>query len=459
MDPYKTNRLAASIQRTLSELIATRVKDPRVGLVSVSQVELNRDHSVADVYVAVTGDAQEREGSLAGLRKARGFLQGQLGRELRLRSVPELRFAHDEAMDRGFGLEETLRELEARGEFLDTAARRRRLRLEDFTPPPELLDPLREAERIWITGHWNPDPDCVGAALALGAVLRELDRDVVVFRFPDPPPGLADLPGWEDTTEAEQAPALLASEPPDVALLVDCHRTDRTGPLQETLDRLPRVLCIDHHLVSGRRVPAPGWVDDRAESTCTLAVRLIEALAPAGNDLIDTDVATNLFAGIAGDTGGFRFDNTAPRTFRLAADLAERGVDTAAVQHDLLHARRPAGLDLTQRALATTEYAGEGTVAIAVVTREMVAESGASLDETEGLVNVLTSVRGVRYAALLKETDPGVWRVSLRSRDGDVQSVAARLGGGGHTRAAGCTLEGSREDVAATVVEALLAAE
>jgi len=88
-----------------------------------------------------------------------------------------------------------------------------------------------------------------------------------------------------------------------------------------------------------------------------------------------------------------------------------------------------------------------------------VAETGATLAETEGLVNVLSSVQGVRYAALLKEAEPGVWRVSLRTGEGDVQEVAARLGGGGHKRAAGCTLEGSQEEVAATVTEALLAAE
>ncbi len=459
MDPYRTNRLAASIQRALSELIATRVKDPRVGLVSVSQVELNRDHSVAEVFVAVTGDEEERAASLTGLRKARGFLQGQLGRELRLRTVPELRFAYDDSMDRGFGMEEVLRELEERGEFLDETEKRRRLALADFEPPAELLEPLRSADRVWVTGHWNPDPDCVGAALALGAVLRELEKEVVVFRFPDPPPGLEQLPGWEETTAAEEAPQLLAEAPPDVALLVDCHRTDRTGPLQDTLDRLPRVICVDHHLVSGRRAPVPGWVDDRAESTCTLAVRMIEELTGPGEDLIDADVATALFAGIAGDTGGFRFDNTAPRTFRLAADLAERGVDTAGVQHELLHARRREGLALTQRVLAGIEYAGGGRVALAAVTAEMVAETGASLAETEGLVNVLTSVQGVRYAALLKEAEPDVWRVSLRTGEGDVQEVAARLGGGGHKRAAGCTLEGSQQEVAATVTEALLAAE
>jgi len=458
MDPYKKNRLAASIQRVLSDLIATRVKDPRVGLVSVSQVKLNRDHSVAEVFVTVTGDEPEGQGSLAGLRKAAGFLQGQLGRELRLRSVPELRFAYDDSLDRGFGLEQVLRDLEQQGEFVPEDEKRRRLALNDFTPPRELLEPLRQAGRIWITGHWNPDPDCVGAALALAAVLRELEKDVVVFRFENPAPGLDTLPGWDLAVAAAEAPALLESAPPDLALLVDCHRIDRTGPLEDTLARVPRVVCLDHHLVSGRRAPAAGWVEDRAESTCTLAVRVIEELAGADDDLIDSDVATDLFAGIAGDTGGFRFDNTAPRTFRLAADLAERGVDTAGVQHRLLHARRRPAFELLQRALAATTFAGGGRVAVMRVTRAMLAETGAEMSETEGFVNILTSVEGVVFGALLKETESGDWRVSLRSGTGDVQAVAASFGGGGHRRAAGATLAGTGDEVAAAITEALLAA-
>ena len=457
MDPYKTNRLGAAIQRGLSELIATRVKDPRVGLVSISQVELNRDHSRAKVFVAVTGEEEDRAASLAGLRQARGFLQGQLGRLLRLRTVPELQFAHDDSMDRGFGIEAKLRELEQQGEFESEQERLRRLRVEDLEPAAELLEPLREAGSVWITGHWNPDPDCAGAALALGAALAGLDREVTVFRFADSPPGLATLPGWEDTVDADAAEALLAESPPELVLLVDCHRSDRTGPLQDVIDRVERVVCIDHHLVSGRRAPVPGWLEDRAESTCTLAYRVIQELA--GEEALDQDTATNIFAGLAGDTGGFRFDNVKPATFHLAARLAELGVDTAGVQQRLLYERRRQGLELMERALASVTYAGGGRVAVMRISQEDLTATGANMAETEGLVNLLMSVTGVVYAVLLKEVEKDVWRGSLRTDTGDVQAVAASFGGGGHVRAAGCTITGPGDEVVARLTEALLAAE
>jgi len=458
MDPYKTNRMNAAIQRTLSDLIASRVKDPRVGMVSVSQVSLNRDHSQAKVYVAVTGDEEERQLSLTGLKKARGFLQGKLGDALRMRMVPHLIFLYDEAMDTGFGLEETLRELADQGEFMSEADKRRQLRLEDLEPDRQLLSALAAAERVWIAGHWNPDPDCMGAALALSMILMDLEKDVTVLRYPDPATGLTTLPGWEDTVESTEAPRLMAEEAPDLVVLVDCHRTDRCGDLQETLDRADNVVCIDHHLVSGRRAPVPGWLEDRAESTCTLIYRVIQELTEHDEDAMDEDIATNLFAGLAGDTGGFRFDNVRPATFHLAAELAEAGVDTSAVQQRTLHQRRRQGLQLLQHALAATEFTPDGRIAIMQVTQAMLAETGATMSETEGYVNMLTSVDGVRFGALMKELEPGVWRVSLRTDDGDVQEVAAAFGGGGHIRAAGCTITGEAQEVNEALREALFQA-
>jgi phosphoesterase RecJ-like protein len=210
--------------------------------------------------------------------------------------------------------------------------------------------------------------------------------------------------------------------------------------------------------VSGRRSPVPGWVEPRAESTCTLVYRVIEALNDGEPEAIDADIATNLFAGLAGDTGGFRFDNVRPATFRLAATLSERGVDTAAIQQQTMHQRRRSGLDLLQRAIATVSYTPDGRIAVMKVDQAMLAETGASMSETEGFVNLLTSVVDVRYGVLLKEIEAGLWRASLRTGDGDVQKVAAQFGGGGHARAAGCTLAGDGDEAERQLVEALVAA-
>jgi len=464
MDPYKTNRLNNAIQKTLSQLLQLEVKDPRVGFVTIGGVSLNRDHSVARVYYSVMGDDEAKQRSLAGLKKARGFLQGKLGKVLGLRQTPELRFFYDDSLDRSLELENVLKELEARGEFEGEAGRRSRLTLADLPPPPELIEALCGADSFWVVPHWNPDPDAMGSALALGAALRAMGKDAEVFAYPDPAVGLNELPGYDRTVPAAEGAALLEEAPPDLLILVDCHRTDRCGPLSDLLPRIDAVWTIDHHLVSGRQTPVPGWVEARACSAATLVHQVIAELAAGAGDrcapfTIDVEMATCLYAGLVNDTGGFRFPNTLPVSFELARRLALLGVDTSAVARKTLYRFRREGVVLLQLVLGSFEFHARGRVLSLRVDREMLARSGAVLADTEGFVNIGTSVEGVEFVVLLKELDEDRWRISLRAPGGgNVQEVAARYGGGGHRQAAGCTIAGSGDEVCSTLVAELIAA-
>lgn len=470
MDPYRTNRLNQSILEVLSDLLQTAVKDPRVGFVTLNGVKLNRDHSVAEVFWSVLGEDDDVQTSFAGLKKARGFMQSKLVRTLGLRAAPNLRFVHDDSVAKGVDMDTVLNELAAQGEFVTEEQRRKRMTLEDLEVPAELLDGIRQASSLWVVPHFNPDPDAIGAALALGEALRATGREVRVFSYPEPAVGLSDLPGYADVSLPAEAEALFAEEEPDTLLLVDCHRIDRTGPLQDVLDRFETRFCIDHHLVSGRKAPEAGWVEARACSTCTLIYRLIEvlgegALAGDEDDQDDApvemtlDMATNIYAGLINDTGNFRFSNTMPFTFDLAGRLSALGVDTAEVARTTLHRYRPAGLDLLREVLGSFTYHAGGQVLLVTATREMLARTGGVMSDTEGFVNLATSVDGVKLVGFLKEIGDDTWRVSLRVRgEGDVQHIAARYGGGGHKQAAGCTIEGPYAEVAATLAVELTAA-
>lgn len=458
MDPYRTNKLNHSILKALGEMLQTAVKDPRVGFVSINQVKLNRDHSVAEVYWSVLGDEDERKTSFAGLKKARGFLQGRLGKALGLRHAPELRFVFDDSVQKGLEIDGLLDELEARGEFETEADRLRRMTLDDLTPPEELLDGLRAARRVWVVPHHNPDPDAVGSALALAEALDLLGCEVRVVGYPDPALGLSDLPGYDRVVTCDKAEQLFLDEQPDTLVLVDCHRIDRTGPLQDVLDRFTTRWCIDHHLISGRKGPEPGWVEPRSCSTCTLIHQVATALGAEPGEgrepfELTLDMATNIYAGLINDTGGFRFSNTHPLTFELARRLCALGVDTAGVARMTMHRYRPAGIALMEKVLATFTYHHGGRILTAVADQAMLEATGGTLSDTEGFVNIATAVDGVERVAFIKETAPGVWRASLRVRgSGDVQQVAARYGGGGHKQAAGCTIEGERDEVLAALV-------
>jgi phosphoesterase RecJ-like protein len=469
VDPYRTNKMTHAILEVLSELLQSQVKDPRVGFVTLGGVKLNRDHSVAEVFFTVMGEGANPEQSLEGLKKARGFLQGKLAKTLGLRTAPELRFTHDETLERSVALDSVLNELKDKGEFLTEEQKRRRLCLDDLQPPAHLLTALRLARVVWVVPHHNPDPDAMGSALALGEALTAMGREVRVLGYPDPALGLLDLPGADGLLVSDDAPAAFAAQPPDTVVLVDCHRIDRTGPLEETLARCETRLSIDHHLVSGRRAPEPGWIEARSCSTCTLIHQVIVELAKGtqegdGDDEGDPPfeltltMGTNLYAGLVNDTGGFRFDNTAPFSFELARRLSAMGVDTALVAKQTLHRYRRAGIELMQRVLATFTWHDRDRILSLYATRAMLAETGGSMTDTEGFVNIATAVEGVRYVIFLKEIGDDTWRASLRVRgEGDVQQVAARYGGGGHRAAAGCTIEGELDQVLADLVAQLAA--
>ena len=464
MDPYRTNRLNQSILEVLSDLLQTAVKDPRVGFVTLNRVDLNRDHSVAEIYWSVLGEEDDRKTSFSGLKKARGFMQSKLGRTLGLRHAPELRFVYDDTVEKSVALDRVLDDLADQGEFESDEERRKRLTLDDLEVPGELLAAIRDAERIWVVPHFNPDPDAIGSALALAEALRLMDREVRVMTYPDPAVGLVDMPGFAKVDVSTDAEAIFADEEPDTLLLVDCHRIDRCGPLEDVLDRFEKRFCVDHHLVSGRKAPEAGWVEPRSCSTCTLIYRLIQVLGEGDDEFGDEpfamtlDMATNIYSGLINDTGSFRFSNTLPFTFELAQRLSAMGVDTAQVARTTFNRYRPAGIDLLKMVLGSFEYHADGRVLLLTVTRQMVAESGAALSDTEGFVNLATSVDGVQRVGFLKEIGDDTWRVSLRVRgEGDVQQLAARHGGGGHKQAAGCTIEGELADVLASLAVDLTA--
>ena len=462
MDPFRTNKKNQAILEVLSRLIQVSVKDPRVGFLTINSVKLNRDHSVAQVFWSTLGDEEDRKASFAGLKKARGYLMSKLTRTLGLRAAPDLRFVYDDTVAKGLELDNVLDDLAEKGEFKTEEEKKREMDLEDLQPPYELMVAIRQAVKIWVVPHFNPDPDAMGSALALAEALEQIGRDVTVVSYLDPPVGFSDMPGFDKVVTNDQAEELFNTEKPDTLILVDCHRIDRCGPLEETLDRFENRWCIDHHLVSGRKAPESGWVEPRSCSTCTLIHQVIDNLSVGGGDLDDEafdmslDMATNIYAGLINDTGSFRFSNTMPLTFELAHILSEMGVDTAAVSRKTMHRYRRQGVALLQKVLESFEYYNDGQILILRATQAMLEETGGIMPDTESFVNIATAVDGVKYVAFMKERGDQEWRVSMRVRgEGDVQSIAAQHGGGGHKQAAGCTIMGDGDEVAAELAAEL----
>jgi phosphoesterase RecJ-like protein len=310
---------------------------------------------------------------------------------------------------------------------------------------------LRPGQRVCVTTHVNADGDGLGSEVGLIHLLRAQGLDAVITNPTPTPPRFGflfdDLPGVDRTPEAVKE--LRRS---DLIIVLDISDLTRLGMLIEPVrDRGVPVACIDHHVSSGILPPGPRYVDPDAAATG----ELVFELAKGNNWPVTQAVARALYVAILTDTGGFRFSNTRPRTLRVAADLLETGVDPERFYLEV-YARAPEGRPrLFAEALQTLVVEREYGLAWVTVPPGAIERLGVSSDDLDGVVEFPRSIEGVRMALLFREIAQGRVKVSLRSvGDVDVAAFAKPYGGGGHTKAAGLSLQGSLAEVQATVLKA-----
>ena len=302
----------------------------------------------------------------------------------------------------------------------------------------------RRPGRALMLGHVHPDADVLGTLLAIGEALRTRGWSVVAGG-PHPAPGaLSFLPGVEGYEVLKTLDG-----PFDVVVLTDCPNPDRTEGLIDAAKRAsPMVVNIDHH-PDNRRYGTIDWVDVDAAATGEMVYRLLTAVGAP----LTPSIATNLFTAVHTDTGSFRYSNTTPRTFRIAAELTAAGADPSLVSDRLYQQRAPDSLVQLGEVLRLIQVSEDGRIAWLAVPRGLVSRE---FLDAEDLVGYPRSVGGVKVAVLLREEGPGTIKASLRAKgDVPVNAIAHRFGGGGHENAAGCTLSGTLEEATATLLEAV----
>ena len=214
-------------------------------------------------------------------------------------------------------------------------------------------------------------------------------------------------------------------------------------------------LVLDHHQTQEE------WADEKlvvkdAAAAAEVAAELIEQWGVP----LDRAMATSLYVGLVSDTGWFAFSSTRPFTHRLAARLLEAGVDNDRLYQLLYQNERPQRVKLQARALGSTQLLHDDRLAVTIVRASDFAAAGASVTDTEALVNFPLQAKTVEVSVVLTEpTEPGPVRVSLRSKGGlNCAQFAEPFGGGGHARAAGLKIEGTIDEAVATLTRALDAA-
>ncbi len=306
---------------------------------------------------------------------------------------------------------------------------------------------LTGADTVSVVCHVFPDADTIGAGLALALVLEKAGKRVQVsFAEPDElPESLHTLPGGHLLV----APQELRRDA-DLVVTVDIPSVNRLGALVELTQTGRAVLVIDHH-ASNQLFGTANFVDPTADSTTMLVADLLDAWETP----IDLPVAHCLYAGLATDTGSFRWASA--RAHRLAARLVELGVDNAAVSRTLLDTHPFAWLPMLSRVLGSArldaDAAGGRGLVCAIVDHEE--WSAARSEEIESIVDIVRTTQQAEVAAVFKEIGPQRWSVSMRSKSLDVSKVAGTFGGGGHRLAAGYSASGTADDLVAALRAAL----
>lgn len=308
----------------------------------------------------------------------------------------------------------------------------------------EIAEVLKSAHTVLLFPHANADGDALGSCTALaralgmcGVACRVLIEDKVAdnLAFLDS----AGLGAGETYTTFDAA---VFGDAPDICVAVDNGEPDRFPKRKEAFYKGKTLICIDHHPTS-KPFADYNYIDPAAAATGEIIYDLLLAMGVKPDKLI----CEALFAAITTDCGNFQYSNTTKRTFEIMVELMEVGFDLPGVSNAIYQNNPPQKIRLEAEIMGTMQIIADGRVAIAYVTQQMLKDCGARLEDTEGIINVLRGIAGVEVAALFKENEERKIKLSMRAKAyADVSKVASKFGGGGHVRAAGCTLEMSMKE-------------
>jgi phosphoesterase RecJ-like protein len=301
-----------------------------------------------------------------------------------------------------------------------------------------VIDELRQADKLLLTTHENPDGDALGSLLATHQILSQLGKDSLMFMAAD------EFPLPHEYRHMSFNGVLNA--PPDdfsdrTIVFLDCGNIDRM-PVDFLQQADLHILNIDHHH-DNTRFGTVNLVVPDASCTAEIVFRIAKQLEVE----ITPETADALYVALVTDTGRFMYENTTPEAHKMAAELIELGVDVHDVYRRLYEDLPFSRLQLLGRALDRVSRYDDGVLTVTYLTRADYEETGSLETDSEGIVDHIRSVEGTKVAALVRELlsdgRAGVSKVSLRATDGsvDVSRIARAHGGGGHRQAAGFSTE------------------
>lgn len=299
----------------------------------------------------------------------------------------------------------------------------------------EISKIILNSNRVLILTHINGDGDTLGSAAALCLALRENGAEAWILVEDKVP----------DNLEFLVAGIYTDKNPFDkhfIAVAVDCSDKERFPERQSVFFEAEATINIDHHMTNDYFADY-NYVEKDSAATAELVYLLINEMGIS----MPKSSGEAIFAAINTDTGLYQNLNTTARSHRISAELYDMGIDHNKVSVELFQSVKPEKLKLENMVISTMEsfYGGKGVVAYC--TLEMLEKTGTLKEDTEGIVALLRNIKGVDISVFIREQAPGENKISMRVKgDGDVARIARMFGGGGHIKAAGCTIKGTPEE-------------
>ena len=288
---------------------------------------------------------------------------------------------------------------------------------------------LMQQDDILILTHSSPDGDTLGCGFALLRALEALGKTARVACGDAIPQKYAYM--WQGLTPKEFTPRYVVAVDIADLQLIGKELRENYG------DKID--LCMDHHRSN------TGYANNLCLEECAAACEIIYAVILSLGVVLDKPMADCLYTGISTDTGCFRYANVTPRTHQIAAELIGIGADAGEINRVMFETRTKAYLRLQSMALSSIEMYENDRCAFVLLTQKMFQESGCSESECDGISSIPRKIEGVLAGVTVREKEDGSFKVSLRTHNPvDASEVCKKMGGGGHARAAGCTLDGTR---------------
>ena len=311
---------------------------------------------------------------------------------------------------------------------------------------PKIISKIKDSNKIAIMSHIMPDGDNVGSSLALYNALKKSGKDVHLI-LDDEIPKVYKFLKYADKVKS---PGQYESF--DVVIALDCGDAKRLGKCRLYLEN-NFVINIDHH-ISNDEFGNLNMVDSNASATGEIIYQIIKIL---GIDM-DKEISECLYTAIVTDTGQFQYSNTTSLTHQIAGELIKNGVNVSLMFERIYQNSSKEKVMLMKTALDTLEFYYNDSISCVSLTLEQMKEVNAIETDSDGIINLARDIECVEAAIFLKELEPGKIKVGLRSKKlVDVAAVSLKFGGGGHVRAAGCTLHGTIEEVKEKVLDAIIA--